>query len=242
MVWMWAILGAIFGSAGNALIYRLPRSLSWVNGRSKCPHCSHLLEWNDLIPVVSYVLLGGRCRYCHSPIPPWYLVVELVTALGFAVIGSMWGMYGIPLMLVWWATVVTVIIDWQTKQISLAIVGVMAIALLMFQWMLGYSDWGSSAMGLSVGAGAVALIWGLTKGNAMGDGDIYLAGVMGWWLGWPITGIGLWIAFVSGAMWGLYLLLAKKATRKTAMPFGPFLMVGMWVGYTFGNDILKWLL
>lgn len=216
------VLGTIAGSAANAIIYRLPRDIGWWKGRSFCPKCKHSLSPWDLIPVISFLLLGGKCRYCHSPIAKRYLFVELFLGATFA-LTNFYELSTINYLLIWITTIIAVM-DWETMLVSDWLVGIWAI-LMVFG--IRYSVF--NLYGLLIGIGLIGGIWLISKGRAMGSGDIGIAAVLGLWLGFPKILSGLWLAFVIGGIYGAYLLLTKKAKLKTAVPFGPFLIIGGWI-------------
>jgi len=229
---IWLALGAAAGSAANAVIDRLPRRESWWVGRSHCDKCGHGLGIWDLVPVVSYLMLGGKCRYCRSSITLRNLIVELFLGLSFVVInGHSWS-----LMAILWVTVVIAVMDWETMLVSDWLVGAWAVlAVLSIKYQV------SSIYGLLVGIGVIGGIRVLTKKRGMGEGDIGIAAVMGWWLGWPRVAPALWTAFVAGAAYGLWLLAFGKKKMKSKMAFGPWLILGAWIGYVWGDKIIKYV-
>lgn len=216
------IIGLIAGSVANAIIYRLPRDVSWYKGRSFCPECKHSLNLYDLVPIASYLLLGGKCRYCQSPIPIRYLLVELFLGAAFAV--SYLSNLGFLSYFMIWITTVIAVMDWETMLVSDWLVAIWTVIVIV-----------SGEVGILGGLLGFALIggiWLVTKKRAMGAGDIGIAVVLGLWLGYPKIINALWLAFVIGGIYGAYLLLSKKAKLKTAVPFGPFLILGGWIAYT----------
>ena len=225
---IWAIFGAVAGSVANAVIDRLPRRESWFAGRSRCDKCKHELGVADLVPVVSYLALRGKCKYCHRPIALRNLLVELAMIAGFLAL-STW-----PLALIFWVTIVIAVMDWETMLVSDWLVGSWLI-LTMFS--VQYSVF--SFYGLLVGIGVIGGLWLATKKRGMGDGDIGIAAVAGYLLGWPKIAIGLWIAFVAGAAFGIWQLAIGKAKMKSQIPFGPFLILGAWIGYVCGERIIR---
>lgn len=221
-------LGAIAGSVANAVIYRLPRGISWSKGRSFCPECNHTLNFCDLIPVFSFLVLRGKCRYCHSPIPIRYLLVEVFLGLSFVVINSHTWSYNSLLL---WITTVIAVMDWETMLVSDWLVAIWAVIVIV--------NGGVSFLGGLIGFGVIWGIWLITRKKAMGSGDIGIAAVLGLWLGYPKIINALWFSFVIGGVYGAYLLLTKKAKLKTAIPFGPFLILGGWIAYTLNYGILS---
>ncbi len=231
---MWFVLGLIAGSVANAMVDRLPRRESWFAGRSHCDKCGHVLGVADLVPVVSYLSLGGKCRYCRSPIGRRNLVVELFLGLSFIVInGHSWSYNSLILSAILWVTVMIAVMDWETQLVSDWLVGVWFV-LIIFN--VQYSIF--NIYGLLVGAGVIGGLWLVTKKRGMGEGDIGIAAVMGYWLGWPRIAPALWIAFVAGAAYGLWLLVFGKMTMKSKIAFGPWLMLGAWVGFYWGQSLI----
>ncbi len=227
------------GSAANALIDRLPRNESWVSGRSHCDKCKHVLNWYDLLPVFSYLLVKGKCRYCKSPIPPRNLLVEMFLGLAFIVLSWKFSVVSgqtILLFGILWVTTIIAVMDWETKLVSEAIVITWAVLVLMS---VGLSL--SPLVGVVTGVGIIGGIWAATKGKAMGFGDVEIAAVMGYWLGWQNTLVGLWLAFVTGAIVGVYQIIKGKKKLKSEIAFGPFLVIGAWMAYFWGDTIIRWM-
>ncbi len=239
MAILWFIVGLVFGSAANALIDRLPRQESWTKGRSHCDKCKHVLNWYDLIPAFSFLTLLGKCRYCHSPIPVRNLLVELIMGAGFAVLGSLFMVHSIFLMIIYWLTVIIAVMDWETQLVSELLVGLWGVAVILSH--LSTLSNLSHLLGLGVAVLLIGGIWALSKGRAMGFGDIEIAAVMGFWLGWPNIMTALEIAFVSGAIVGIIQVLWRKNKMKGQIAFGTFLIFGTWVAHFFGDKILAML-
>lgn len=223
---LWFVLGTIFGSTSSALIHRLPKNISWATGRSECPKCHHPLAWYDLIPLLSYLFLLGKCRYCHKSIPITYLLLEIAVGLGFAYFTS-W-----DLAALWWITVTIAVMDWRTQLVSDWFVGIWIILLVVAG--------NVSLLGALVGIVVIGGLWAGTRGRGMGSGDIGIAAAMGLWLGWPQVWLGLLLAFVIGAIYGLILMVLKKVRLSSRLAFGPFLILSTWLVYFWGDRI--WLL
>lgn len=232
------------GSAANALIDRLPKKISWTKGRSKCDTCGHTLSFLDLVPIASYLSLRGKCRYCHSPIPVRNLIVEIITAGGFLLIFNLGFsiLQTILLCLILWTSVIISVMDWETMLVADVIVIVWAVLVLILQISFFNLHLSNSGLGLITAAGLIGGVWLLSKGRAMGSGDIGIAAVMGWWLGWPKITAGLWIAFVAGAAYGLWLVVSHRKKLKSEMPFGPFLVLGSWLGWVWGEKLVGMIL
>ncbi len=230
------------GSVANAVIDRLPRGESWFRGRSKCDKCRHLLAILDLVPIASYASLRGKCRYCHSPIPVRNLVVEIVLGISLLLIGRI-GHIGlidqIVLMGIAWVTTVIFVMDQETMLVSDAMVAIWA-ALVIFSHL---GDLGnlSYLWGMGVGVVIIGGIWLMSRGKAMGSGDIGIIGVIGLWVSWPNILVALWMAFVIGAVVSCWLLVVSKKSVKSMIAFGPYLIVGGWVAYFWGDMITSWI-
>lgn len=242
------------GSVVNALVYRLPRGLSWTSGRSMCPKCKHPLAFWDLIPLLSYIGLGGKCRYCKKAFGVRYFLVELAMAGGFVAIfnfscgaGSCFaGQFSILksliLMGVLTVTMVIAVMDWETQMIADAMVLIWGVLVVSYKLLVVglMNDWTNILLAVAVGVIIIGGIWWLSHKNAMGEGDIEVAVVMGLWLGWPKVLVALWLAFVVGGLVGLVVVLTRKADMKSKIAFGPFLVVGSWAAFIFGDILVKW--
>jgi len=231
---LWFAIGAVAGSAANAVIYRLPRGVSWFSGHSFCPKCKHSLSLFDLVPIFSYLFLRGRCRYCRSPIPIRYLLVELFLGVAFTI--SYLSNLGSLSYLMIWVTTVIAVMDWETMLVSDWLVALWG-GLVFLSYLGNLSDL-SYLWGAAVAVGVIGGIWMISKGKAMGSGDIGIAAVAGYWLGWPKIGIGLWVAFVVGGVIGVIGVIRGIRGMKSKIAFGPFLILGTWVGYVWGDKIL----
>lgn len=252
------LLGLVIGSFLNVVIYRVPAQIP-LTRESRCPSChAPVRPWQN-VPVVSWLLLRGRCASCDAPISARYPLVELATGLAF--VGVVWGFLGaIPPDTVWSRVVVIVsylyfaaisialtMIDLDTRRLPNAIVlpsYIVAAVLLTLACALG-EEW--SAL-LRAAIGGVALyafyfLLRLVRPGGMGGGDVKLAGVVGiylGWLGWGALVVGAFAAFVLGGIFGIALIVAKKAVRKSSVPFGPWMLAGAWIGIVAGEAVAHW--
>jgi prepilin signal peptidase PulO-like enzyme (type II secretory pathway) len=252
------IFGLIVGSFLNCVIYRMSKEESFISGHSYCPKCKHNLYFWDLFPVISYLFLGGKCRYCKEPISCQYPLVELLTAslltFIYCTLGPVSGFlsYGFFEIVFWWIMtsffVIIFVFDWKYYLIPDEIT-YSAIILSIF-WII-YSFCaravsGGELLGFVLSAIGSSLffffLWFFSKGKAMGFGDVKLAFLIGLILGWPSILVGLFLAFALGAIIGLALIALKKKGFKSEVPFGPFLVVGTFVTAFFGEMIIKWYL
>ncbi|KKU02961.1 MAG: Prepilin peptidase [Candidatus Amesbacteria bacterium GW2011_GWA1_46_35] len=223
-------LGAVAGSAANAIIDRLPRRELWFAGRSHCDKCDHVLGVWDLIPVFSYVVLQGKCRYCHRSIAVRNLLVELVMAGSFVYLSNLGNLSYLGIL---WITLIIAVMDWETQLVSDWLVLVWGGLVVVSSGIGMGSVWGAA-----VAVGVIGGMWMLTRKRGMGEGDIGIAAVAGWWLGWPGIAVGLWVAFVAGGVIGGIRVIRGISGMKSKIAFGPFLIFGAWVGYVWGEKIM----
>lgn len=239
-----AVAGLVAGSFFNVVIARLPRHESLLRPRSRCPHCGHPVRPYDNVPVVSWLILRGRCRDCGEPISGRYPLVELLTAALFAAVvidtganEHVW--LGLALVAV---LVPVAFIDLDHRIIPNAIVLPGAVAAVAI---VAATEPSKLAEHLIAGAAAAGflLVAVLAYPRGMGMGDVKLAGVLGLYLGRSV-GPAMLVALLSGTVVGVVIIARKGAAegRKTAVPFGPFLALGGLVGLFFGPDIVDWYL
>lgn len=244
--------GAMIGSFLNAVLWRLRSKESFIVGRSYCPECRHVLSSADLVPIVSYLLLGGKCRYCRKPICPSYLLVEVAAGTLFllaalqvtseqVILGTAW----LPQLLLFWYFIAVLILvfvyDLRYMLILPSVTLPAAAVAFVGNLALGRSWW-SLLLGGAVGAGFFYLQLVLSRGEWIGGGDVYLGLLLGMILGWPLVLVALFLAYVSGAAVGLVLLASKKKTIKSQLAFGTFLSAATVMSMLYGNRILLWYL
>ena len=245
-----AILGLIVGSFLNVVIYRVPLGLSVVRPGSACPQCHATIAPRDNIPVLSWLLLRGRCRGCGLPIPVRYPLVEAATALVWLALGWWaWQPDGIdpllPLLLVLGSAGVALwFIDLDHFRLPDAIVlplyPVTVLGLALAGVVSG--DWPLTAAlaGAGIWLGLIGGIWLVSGGSGMGFGDAKLAPVLGVTLGWVSVAssvVGLFAAFLAGGLVGLVLLVTGRAKRGSHIPFGPYLLLGAVIGLFAGEAV-----
>ncbi|MGI6436345.1 MAG: prepilin peptidase [Syntrophomonadaceae bacterium] len=235
------LLGLIFGSFTNVLIYRLPRGESVVFPASRCPSCGQPLKAGDLLPVLSYLFLKGRCRYCKAGISPRYPLVEALTAAAFLLVYICWGLSlttlsGMVLSLVLICAGFT---DLDTGLIPdrLTIPAVI-IGLGLSVFTVGIK----AALIGGLGYGGLFLALALISRGGMGGGDIKLAAVIGVFCGWPLVLTALVLVGFMGGFYALFLLLSGKANRKSEVRFGPLLSLGAFLAFNYGMVLSSWYL
>jgi prepilin signal peptidase PulO-like enzyme (type II secretory pathway) len=247
-----AVLGLVTGSFLNVVILRLHAGKDFTKGRSSCPKCGHVLSPLELVPIISWLALRGRCRACGKRISIQYPLVELLTAILFvlAYITHPFGTYGELLELLLWlyvlgSLIVLAVYDirWYLlpDKILLPLL-IPAGAILLGEALIVHAP--RVAIGPVLAAvafgGSFFLLATISKGRWMGGGDIKLAIVMGLLLGLQKTALAMLIAFVSAAIIGLILIGAKRKTRQDVIPFGPFLIGGTVIAYLFGHSLIAW--
>ncbi|MBF0558317.1 MAG: prepilin peptidase [Nitrospirae bacterium] len=252
---IFSLFGLIVGSFLNVCIYRLPRSLSIVSPPSACPIChEHVKPW-DNIPILSYFVLGGKCRKCREPISIRYPLVEFLNGLLYWAVVRWFGIgWHTPLMfmLVSAMVVITFIdLDFQIIPDAITLPGVV-IGLLSASFLLpdpfslhhsahviSIVGFKNSFIGLLFGGGLFYLIAVLSRGG-MGGGDIKMMAMVGAFMGWKSIFLTTFIGSVTGSAVGIFLMIAKGKGRKSKIPFGPFLAIGALATLFFGDIILKW--
>jgi leader peptidase (prepilin peptidase)/N-methyltransferase len=245
------VLGLFVGSYLGVVADRLPEGRSTTSGRSHCDSCDATLHWYEMLPVLSYVALRGRCRHCGNRVAVRSTVIEAATAALFGAMAWRFGFHwelGAYLTLAG-AFVVLTAIDLRTKKLPRRIIyitGALGVPFLITAAVLDDRlvrlEW---AVFGALGALAFFLVLYIGWRNAMGDGDVRLAGLLGFFLGWigPMhVPVGLFLGFLAGALVGVVVLVAGKGDRSTALPFGPFLAVGTTVAILWGQPIIRlWL-
>jgi leader peptidase (prepilin peptidase) / N-methyltransferase len=242
------LIGLCIGSFLNVCIYRLPEGRSIVRPASACPQCGGQLGWYDNIPLLSYIVLRGRCRTCRTSISPRYPIVELLTAM-FAL--AIWLRFGAhPQTAVYFAFIAALLvitfidIDHGIIPDVISLPGIpVGFALSFFLPRVGWLD---SLLGIAIGAGVLFLVAGayqlFTGKEGMGLGDVKLLGMIGAFVGWQGVIFTIMVSSLTGTVIGLALMLRAGKSMKMAIPFGPFLSIGAIVYVFFGPEWIDWYL
>jgi len=254
------VFGLIIGSFLNAVIYRLKIKKSVVRGRSFCPRCRHDLKFIDLVPLFSFIAQKGRCRYCNKKISWQYPLVELATTLAFLLICLKFQSFDLltsttsqilltsnwPLVVCYWIFTALLIIiftyDLKHYLIPDRVVLPATVLALAFSFFSPSVNWLQALIGSALVGGFFALIIFFTKGKGMGWGDVKLGLFLGALLGWPVSLLALFIAFVGGSLVGIGLIIAKQKKWKSQVPFGTFLTVATFICLLWGQEIVSWYL
>lgn len=240
-----AVLGLAVGSFLNVCIHRVPRGQSLTSPPSRCPHCDYQLRWFDNIPVVSYAILGGRCRKCGARISIRYPIIELVTMGVFVLHGAVfgWSPLLVPRVVFACAMIVLFAIDLEHQLLPNVItlpgiaVGLIASSVLP----PGIVD---ALIGILVGGGVLWLIgeayFRFSGQEGMGGGDVKMLAMIGAFLGWKLVLVTLVLSSVVGSIIGLIVIATRKGGMKYALPYGTFLALGALVASLAGEAIVNW--
>jgi leader peptidase (prepilin peptidase) / N-methyltransferase len=246
------ILGLIFGSFASVAAYRIPQRQSIAKGRSKCPHCGRTITAAENVPVVSYLVLGGRCRGCGERISLRYPLIELATGALFALAVAKFDVTGLAALYAafFWVLVVLTVIDLEHRLLPdrvnypalvVAWIGLVAVALI--------DGDGEALVDAAIGAvvfGGFLFLCAFIYPAGMGGGDVKLGFLLGTFLGYDggvgLVLTGMFLSFLIGALFGVGAMLGQRAGRKTMVPFGPFLALGTVVTILWGQGLLDWYL
>ncbi|WP_419881812.1 prepilin peptidase [Peribacillus sp. B-H-3] len=237
------ILGAILGSFYNVVGLSVPVKRPFANRRSACPICGRTLTPIELVPVLSYVIQGGRCRGCKSRISPLYPIVEFLTGLLFA---------ASPLLLGWtyevfvaWTLISLLMIifvsDIRYMLIPDKILLFFAVVFLFIRIFIPLHPWWDPLLGAVCGFGLLLFIAVISRGG-MGGGDIKLFALLGFILGLKLVLLAFIFSTFYGAVIGIAGLMTGVVKRKNPIPFGPFIVFGTLTAYFYGDAILDWYL
>ena len=240
------ILGLIVGSFSNVCIYRIPRNESIVYPASHCPKCRSNISPKDNIPLLSYILLKGRCRNCKSKISIQYPVVEFLTGFIYLIIYLIYGLsiQSLIYIILSSALIIIAFID-LNEQIVPDVISLPGIVIgFIISFFVPYISFLNSALGVLVGGGIILIIGlagsAIFKKEAMGGGDVKLAAMIGAFLGWRYIIISLFLGFFLGALAGIILILSKIKSREDVVPFGPFIVLGSLITLLWGEKIISW--
>ena len=240
MIFFIFLLGLAFGSFANVLIDRLPKGEDVMFGRSKCDYCRKTLAWYELIPLISFLLQGGRCRKCRKRLNWQYPLVELATAAGFACIYAFaFTSAGVLVFqcLVFFALLVIFVTDGKYQIIPDSMVAAGLIGVLII---LGIRP--DRILTALVTTFFFYCLYLVTRGRGLGFGDVKFSFLLGYLAGYPKIIVALYLAFLTGAAGGVILILAGKRKLKSRIAFGPFLVIGLAVSLVWGDRLISWFL
>ncbi len=248
LIGLCALFGLAIGSFLNVVIYRVPKGMSVVSPRSACPSCATPIAERDNIPVVSWVLLRGRCRHCHEPISARYPLVELACAALFAGTAARLGYdWALPAFLVLFAGLLALsVIDVETLLLPKKIVWPLSVLVgaLLIMAAAATGKWHDLLVGVICGAAWFVLFFALNLASPrlLGFGDVRLAPVLGLALGWlgvRYVFLGFFAANIIGAAIGVALIVTHRMSRQQQIPYGVFLAAGFAVAVFTGPELLR---
>jgi leader peptidase (prepilin peptidase)/N-methyltransferase len=242
------IFGLIIGSFLNVCIYRIPEGKSILWPGSQCPFCHHKLRWYHNIPVLSYVVLKGRCAFCGEKISVRYPAVELLTGILFVLVFSRYSLTFAALIYSFFTALLIVItfidLDFQIIPDVISLPGILAG--FIFSFFIPWLSWTDSLFGIVLGGGSLYLVAAiyklLTRVDGMGGGDIKLLAMIGGFLGWKAILPVIFISSMVGCLVGIPLMWLKGRGTRLAIPFGPFLALGAVIYLLYGKHLIEWYL
>lgn len=233
------LYGIVIGSFLNVCIYRLPEKENIVKIRSHCMSCGYQLKWYDLVPLFSYLFLGGKCRKCKQKISVQYPLIELLNGILYCLVFAEYGMSVESLLyaLLISALITLSVIDFRTYEIPVGI-NIFILALGLIRVLTDYTDWLDYAVGFILVSGFLYIVYLITKGRGIGGGDIKLMAVCGLLLGWK----QILLSFVLGCIIGsvLHVIRMKVSGQGHVLAFGPYLSIGVIISVFAGNQLIMW--
>ncbi len=241
------VLGLVFGSFASVVIHRLhSRQKGIVMGRSKCPKCENTLTTLDLVPLFSYLWHHGACRFCKKKISVMYPLLEAVMASSFALTTYLIGVtnvwYLAFYLLITFIFVTVSFYDGLFQEIpdEVMLPAIVFVGLVMY--LGGFESGQSLAYGFTVPVLFFGFLFFVSRGNWLGGGDLRIGALMGLILGWPNIIVGLFLGYLLGSIYSAIGIVAGKLTRKSHIPFAPFLFLGTYITIFWGGLIMQWYL
>lgn len=227
------------GSFANVLIYRLPKKINFIKGRSYCPSCHHTLSMCDMIPIFSWLLLKGKCRWCHHKISIRYPLVEMAS-VGIGFLCFMNVGLSVDFFIIFFICellLVVSVIDFNTMTIPNGLNLSLAVLAFISYWFHPEISLIHRLIGMIV-ISLPMFVMNLIVSHSFGGGDIKLMVAAGFLLSWKKTIAAGLIGMMSASIYALYLLIKKKADRKSHIPFGPFLSLGIMMSLFYGTSMI----
>lgn len=233
------IFGIVIGSFLNVCILRIPKHETIVTERSHCMNCGYQLSWYDMVPVFSWLFLGGKCRKCKAPISPQYPIVEALNGVLYVLIFLVedFSLEAVLYCLLASALLVLSVIDWRTYEIPVGI-NIFILILGILRVVTDYRCWWNYLIGFLCVSLFLYLLFWISKGKAIGGGDIKLMAAAGLLLGWKLIILAFLLGCIIGAIIHVIRMRVSKADHVLAM--GPYLSVGIFIAALWGNQFLNW--
>lgn len=235
------MIGSIVGSFINVVIDRLPKGETFVFGRSNCRNCHHVIRVYDLIPIISYILLKGKCRDCKCKIGLNSLFVEIFGGVMILFCFHHYGLsYEMVLSFLMFMVLLAIsMIDIKTMIIPDRLTISFLVLSLIYSFFQPHLVIQTRLLGM-ISVSGIMLVMSFVVSNSFGGGDMKLMAVSGFLLGWQNNVLALLLAVWSAGIYAIYLLITKRKSRKDHIPFGPYLSFGIAFTLLYGNDVLKW--
>lgn len=242
---LWLIItivyGVMIGSFLNVCIYRIPKEESVVVVNSHCMTCGKQIKWYDLVPLISFLILRGKCRYCKTKLSIQYPIVEALNGILYGIIVLVNGFNSTSILycLATSAMLALSVIDWRTYEIPpsfnifIGILGIIRLA-------LDYTHWYNYIIGLVSVSGFLLLILLITRGRGMGGGDVKLMAAAGLLLGWKLIILSLGLGCILGSV--IHITLMRVTDKDRVLAFGPYLSLGIYISMLYGNQLIEWYL
>lgn len=238
------LFGIVIGSFLNVCIYRIPKKESIVVVRSHCMSCGYQLKWYDLFPLFSYIFLGGKCRKCKAKISIQYPIIEALNGVFYLIIFMINGINVDSLLycLLFSTLIVLSVIDFRTYEIPVGL-NITILALGLIRVAVHYQDWLNHVIGLFAVSVLLWIIYQVSKGRAIGGGDVKLMAAAGLFLGWKNIIFAFCVGCILGAV--IHVARMKLSERKGqeanhVLAMGPYLAAGIAIATLFGDSFISW--
>lgn len=233
------LFGIVIGSFLNVCIYRIPKKENIVKIRSHCMECNYQLKWYDLVPLFSYLFLGGRCRKCKTKLSVQYPLVELLNGLLYVLVVAVCGISIESLLycLLFSALVTLSVIDFRTYEIPFGI-NLFILTLGLIRVATDYHNFLDYLIGFLSVSGFLYLLFLLTKGRGIGGGDIKLMAVSGLLIGWKCNVLALALGCIIGSI--IHIIRMRVSKEDHVLALGPYLSVGIMIAALWGCNLIEW--
>lgn len=235
------LYGLLIGSFLNVVIYRVPEKQNIVTTRSHCMSCGYELKWYDLVPLFSYLALGGKCRKCKAKISVQYPLIEVLNGVLYVVVFAKWGLSVDSLLycLLFSALIALSVIDFRTYEIPLGINGCILL-LGVLQVVFHLSLWKDYLIGFLAVSLPLYLLFMITKGRGIGGGDVKLMAVCGLVIGWQNIILAFFLGCIIGSV--IHVLRMRLSGESHVLAMGPYLSLGVMIAALYGQEMIAWYL
>ncbi len=235
------IYGILIGSFLNVLIYRIPKKENFVKTRSHCMSCGYQLKWYDLVPLFSWLALGGKCRKCKTKISVQYPLIEGLNGVLYLAVFAKYGFSVDSLVycLLFSALLALSVIDFRTYEIPVGF-NYFILALGLINVFMNLSNWLEYVIGLLAVSAVLTILYYASKGRAIGGGDVKLMAATGLLIGWKLNVLAFLLGCILGSV--IHIIRMKVSGEDHVLAMGPYLAAGVAIAVMFGNEFLSWYL